>query len=72
LARFEQRRKRQRAEHHEERASSLRLAVADHEFECANFSIVPKRRARSSTLSMLYKVSRKEPLRAVKAVCCAY
>lgn len=34
-ARFEQSIKRQRAEHHEERASSLRLAVANHEFQSA-------------------------------------
>lgn len=70
LARFEQSRKRQRAEHHEERASSLRLAVANHKFECKFQNCAKTKGEKFYFINALWSVKKRAPACSESSLFC--
>lgn len=61
LARFEQRHQRQRAENHEARVSSLRLAVANHEWECGFQQCAKTKDEKFFFINALWNVKKRAP-----------
>lgn len=71
LARFEQRRKRQRAEHHEERASSLRLVVAKSRIVVCEFQHSAKTKGKKFYfINALWSVKKRAPACSQSSLFC--